>query len=202
MAFWHELIQAKTMVPVFMVHLAQRHSTIHQSWVGMTHALVSYMLHVFFWFYHEEENFYNIKLWLYTADKCFILAMMWGFHYHFEPNSAKIAAFPVILDMGQIMVYQQDYFLKTRFAYFDIFLLVYITLVSFLMMFFMKKYQKMAFGIILLFCMVGYKLEIHGLMHLLLAPGFWLCYDEIKMRTKQEEKKFIISTNNKKEHEL
>ena len=187
MASWYELIEAKTMVPVFMVHLAQLHNTTHQSWVGMIHSFISYMMHLSFWWIHHHEDFYNLKLYLYIADKCFILAMMWGFHHHFEPGSAKIVALPVALDISQIVLYQQDYFLKTRFAYFDIFLLVYITLVSFLMMFFMKKYQKMAFGIMLLLCMVGYKLEIHGLMHLLLAPGFWLCYEEINTKTRRKK---------------
>lgn len=197
MTFFYELIQAKTMIPVFLVHFTQQYHTRHQSWVGMIHSVISYMMHFSFWWF-EEEN-----VWLgyttYVADKCFILAMMWGFHYHFEPVSAKIVVLPVILDMGHIIVYQHDYFLKTRFAYFDIFLLVYITLVSLLIIYLMKKKHKMATGTLLFLCMIGYSMEIHGLMHLLLAPGFWLFYEEIK--TKQE-KKLIISTNNKKEHEL
>lgn len=204
---WYELVQAKTMVPVFIVHMAQRRNTMIQSWVGMVHSFFSYMLHLSFWWIHPDEDFYNIKLYLYIADKCFIMTMMWGFHYHFEPRSAKIAAFPVVLDISQIVLYQHNYFLKTRFAYFDIFLLVYISLVSFLIIYFLRTPQKMSIGaFIIILCTLGYSMDVNGVMHLSLAPGFWLCYEEIKTRkqqqTKQEEKKFIISTNNKKEHEL
>lgn len=197
MTFWYELIQAKTMIPVFMVHLTQRHNTKHQSWVGMIHSFISCIMHFSFWWSDKENVWFTCPL--YVADKCFILVMMWGFHYHFEPVSAKIMALPVAWDISHIVVYQHDYFLKTRFAYFDIFLLVYITLVSLLIIYVMKIRQKMACAALLFLCMIGYSMEIHGLMHLLLAPGFWLFYNEIK--TKQE-KKNIISTINKKEHEL
>ena len=108
-----------------------------------------------------------------------------GFHHHFEPISAKIMALPVALEISQIVLYQQDYFLKTRFAYFDVLLLLYIALVSLIIISFMRTTQKMATGALLFLCMIGYSIEIHGLMHLMLAPGFCLCYEEIK--TKQEK---------------
>ena len=103
MTFWYELVQAKTMIPVFIVHFIQQYHTRHQSWVGMTHCVISYMMHVSCWWFEQENVWFRCAL--YAADKCFILAMMWGFHYHFEPGSAKIAVLPVVLEMSQIVLY-------------------------------------------------------------------------------------------------
>lgn len=182
MTLLYELIEAKTMVPVFLVHFQQRQRTPHQSLVGMGHSMVSYLMHLSFWWL--EQNNVTIRFVLYVADKCFILAMVWGFHYHFDTCSAKIMLVPVVWDMYHILAYQYDYFLQTRFAYFDIFLLAYTACVFVWIIHLLRVYQKWTGILLLALSIIGYGLEIHGLMHVMLAPSFWICYEEIHNRKK------------------
>ena len=193
---WYELIQAKTMIPVFLVHMMQSSHVRSQSVIGMMHSFISYLLHMSCWWWHQQDEL--IILWLYIADKCFILLMMWGFHYHFEPISAKRMAFPILWDIFNICRYQHQYYLETRIAYFDIVLLIYTLYVCLLICSYMKKMKQIGFGTMLFLSIFGYGINIQGLMHLCLAPGFCLLYEEIK---EEKNKKKIIVTN-KKEHEL
>lgn len=188
----NQFIQAKTMIPVMVVHLLQQPHLRYQSWVGITHSFISYITHLSIWWAENEWTPFNIRL--YTADKCFIAFMMWGFHYHFDPYSAKWVALPIMWDISQIVLYQ-PFYVGSKFAYFDIVLLTYLLYVSLLVISMMRSYHWIGVGI-LTTATIGYMFNICGLMHLSLAPGFWLWYQEIK-----ERKKNITTTINK-EHVL
>jgi hypothetical protein len=190
MLFWRELVQAVTMVPVFAVHLLYTRRTVVQSWVGMIHSVFSYAMHFNTWWQQEEWPDWAVEL--YIADKCMILAVAWGFHYHMEPRTARVLAIPVLADAVQIALYQHDY-VGNRFAYFDVFLLTYLLFVCVIVMLFRARQWELPTSVVLLaMSVVGYGMDIHGLMHLCLAPGFWMWYEIISHTRQEEEKKNVI----------
>ena len=186
--FVRELVQAVTMVPVFAVHalMLGNRRTLGQSCVGVAHSIFSCAMHFNTWWRQQEWPEWSLEL--YIADKCLILAMAWGFHYHVEPFSARVLAVPVVADAAHIVLYQHQH-VGDRLAYYDLFLLSYLLYVSAIIILFRTRRWKLPTSIVLLAAsMIGYGLEIHGLMHLCLAPGFWIWYEII--RAQGEEKKF------------
>lgn len=187
MTFAHELIQALTMTPVFMIHMLNYRRSVAQSCVGMIHSVFSYAMHFNVWWWQREWPGWAVEL--YIADKCLILAVVWGFHYHVEPFSARIVAVPVLVDAAHIALYQHQY-IGNRLAYYDVFLLSYILYVSAIIILFRTRRWKLPTSIVLLaLSMIGYGMEIHGLMHLCLAPGFWIWYEIIAAQEKNVIKK-------------
>lgn len=177
MTFVSELIQALTMLPVFAVHMLHHRRAVAQSCVGMIHSVCSYAMHFNVWWRQQEWPDWAVEL--YIADKCLILAVVWGFHYHVEPFSARIAAVPVLVDAAHIALYQHQY-IGCRLVYYDVFLLSYILYVSAIFILFRTKEWKLPTSIVLLaLSMIGYGMDIHGLMHSCVAPGFWLWYEII-----------------------
>lgn len=182
MTFTQELIQAVTMIPVFVVHMLMFHHprTVAQSCIGMVHSVFSYAMHFNIWWRQQEWPDWAMEL--YIADKCLILAVVWGFHYHVEPFSARIVAVPVLVDAAHIAMFQHRY-IGNRLAYYDVFMLSYILYVSAIIIFFRTRRWKLPTSIVLLaLSMIGYGMDIHGLMHLCLTPGFWIWYEIIKAR--------------------
>lgn len=187
-----ELVQAATMVPVFLVHLGYYQKRKLVSWVGMIHSMISSMMHFHVWWQQQGDW----PLWaveLYIADKCMIMIMIWCFQYHLDPSCAKRTALPSLVNVVQIFLYQHQY-LHSRYAYFDIVLWVHCSMT--ILVYLYKTYPHSRSNLYLaVMPAIGYELEIPGLMHLCLAPGFCLFYEY-----SNEERKIFIT--NKKEHAL
>lgn len=181
LCFWGEFIQAITMVPVFIIHSMHRQQFTSQSLTGMIHSVFSYLMHFNVW-WQQQGEWPDWTIELYILDKCFILFMVWGIHYHTEPVSAKIVAVPCLIDASHIVLYQY-YYIATKYAYFDIFLLSYMIYVYAVIFMYSTNIGKVAIHILLIFLMaLGYSMDIPGLMHTMLVPNFWLLYDFIGTR--------------------
>lgn len=183
MLFWCELIQAVSIVPVFIVHLYHNHYTMTQAFVGMTHSVFSFLSH-FVWWFHQDNTWPLWAVEFHIADKCLIIAMVWGFHYHFEPSLAKIMALPCLINITNIVIYQHQY-IHQKYAYFDIILLVYCLMATF--DYIRKTPEKILKSLSLLaLCVIGYGMDIPGLMHLCLTPAFWMWYNLIQHSKKEK----------------
>lgn len=182
MLLWCELIQALSMVPVFVVHFWHNHYTMAQSFVGMTHSVFSFLSHFIWWWHQDDWPLWAVEF--HIADKCLIIAMVWGFHYHFEPSLAKIMAIPCLINTTHIVIYQHQY-IHLKYAYFDIVLLVYCLMTS--LDYIKKKPENILRNMFLLtLCAIGYSMDVPGLMHLCLTPVFWLWYSLIQHSKKEK----------------
>lgn len=181
LCLWDQFIQAITMIPVFIIHSIHLQKFTAQSLIGMIHSVFSYLLHFHIWWQQQGEwPLWSIEL--YALDKSFILFLVWGYHYHSEPVSAKIMAVPCILNTYQIVSYQHQY-IHTRCAYFDVFLQSYIIYVYLnTIVCHTKTLNAIMLVLILSLSMLGFYLEIPGFMHMMLVPKFWLLYDYIDTR--------------------
>lgn len=192
MNIWWEFVQGVTMVPVFVVHSWFARHTPLPALSGMLQSTCSFLLHMHLWWQHEIFPDYSPRsVYLYSADKSSILMMMWSFHYHFDPFTAGMFFLPCVVEMGHIVLHQHKH-VENKYAYYDVFLLMYIFQVTMSSILFMET-RKERHAIIFLFlcCMVGYMMEIPGVMHLSLVPSFWLWHERIKKnynkKIKEEE---------------
>ena len=177
-----ELVQGVTMVPVFIVHSWFVRHTPLSALVGMLQSTCSFLLHMNLWWHQEEwtTTISSQSIDLYIADKCTIIMMMWGFHYYFDPFMACIFFLSCFINMVHIVLYQHEN-VDNKYAYYDVFLLGYIFQVVVSSILFLETRQEQQAIIFLFFCcMMGYMLEIPGLMHLSLTPSFWLWHETIK----------------------
>lgn len=189
MPFTQQFIQATTMIPVFAVHVLNHRRSVAQSCVGMIHSVFSFAMHMNTWWWQKEWPVWAVEL--YAADKCLILVVAWGFHYHVEPLSAMVAAVPVLVDAVHIALFQHRY-VGNRFAYFDVFLLSYILYVNAVVLFIRLRRRELPTCVVLMAAsIIGYGMDVHGLMHLCLVPGFWIWYEVL--RAEEKRRKNIVN---------
>lgn len=179
-----EFIEAVTMIPPLLAHALYVNDMGLQAWLGIVHSLVSFCMH-FNISWQQCGHWPPWTLELYTIDKCLIMVLAWYMHFMFEPITALPMALPCVADLSAIVVNQQHY-CDTKYAYFDVFLLCYAFYVYSLTVSYRNDLVEIyAASGAMLMGMVGYGMEIHGLMHLALTPMICMCYEFLLKKNNQ-----------------
>jgi hypothetical protein len=169
-----QLVEAITMVPVFVVHAYNRHCAL-MPLCGMMHAFLSFSMHMSKYTGTND----TLSTLLLISDKIGILGVVWSGHTAIQRPKARRFVVPLIVN-GVCIYRGQWYYEHLVVAWYDVPLFIYAGIV---VLEYVRLYRRRALLLLWVFIgTAGHLSRVTGLLHIMLIPSFCIWYGVINER--------------------